>query len=207
MTLFEWASSGHERTLNQRCKPGLIIIINNATKISEEWLDVGYATEKLLSAFGLSGNFQELKEKWAKRGRDISTATELIHCYYASFRVIVVPSLPEGLSAIKATRVISEQYKTLYAEICNTAKRQRENKKRAGMQLDVDTFNSYLDHAFRRLTKDLKYSIDFYYLARRDGDAPSRFSEHLTSVVIKMLEIQKYDSSNDTGQEAKLFSE
>jgi hypothetical protein len=210
--LFKWAEGGHERTTNQRVKPGLLIIVNRF-KGEDDWLDVNYATSQLLSQLELSGTFAEQKERWEKRGKAIETAEDLILCYYASFRVICIPDLPYEVAGMaKPARLIAQQYRTLYTEIRWASQGQRESKRRVGMNLDTESFLTYVEHAFHQLSKELKSSIDFYYLDTRDvnSSAPSQFSEHLTGVIVKILNTStfrdgKYRHSNVTGQEEQIL--
>jgi hypothetical protein len=148
----------------------------------------------------------DLKEQWAKRGKIIHTAEDLILCYYSSFKVICVPDLPAGIAGIKPSRLIAEQYKKLYREIQRASKKLRNRKLRLGMNLDVESFNLYVEHAFNRLTRDLQSYIDFYYLASHDEIIPTRINEHLAAVIVKMLKMGKYSTSNELGQEKKLLS-
>jgi hypothetical protein len=203
MELFEWASSGHERTLNQRIRPALVVIVNKFTDKSDaEWLDENYATKTLLAHFQLSDAFADQREKWVKRGKTVNTAEDLILCYYDSFRVICVPNLTN----FKSASLIMKQYQTLYREIRSSSVRLREKRKQYGMNLDSESFNTYVEHAFHRLAKDLKSPIDFYYLASKDSSIPRSFNEHLTVVVTKMLKASEYDSSDQIGQERDLLN-
>jgi len=189
--------------VNQRIRPGLIIIINKLTnRADSKWLDVDYATQTLLSHFQLSGAFSEECDRWAKRGKTIQTAEDLILCYYDSFRVVCIPDLVDAKSA----RLIAQQYKTLYGEIRMASRRLRNKKKELGMNLDVKSFSTYVEHAFNRLSRNLRSSIDFYYLAGRDQQIPSKFSEHLASLIVKLLNKESYNQSNKTGQELDLLS-
>jgi hypothetical protein len=202
--LFEWASSGHERTVNQRVRPGLIIIINKLpSKASTKWLDVQLATDTLLSHLELSDTFSELRSKWSERGKEVKTAVDLINCYYDSYRVVCVPELGNG--DVKSTRLISQQYKALYGEIRSASRRLRQKKMEVGMNLDSESFNTYVEHAFHKLSKNLNSCIDFYYLASKDQKVPSRISEHLTSLIVKLLEKENYSTSNEIGQETDLL--
>ena len=203
MDMFQWASSGHERTVNQRIRPALLIIINKFPQRSDpQWFDVDHATEKLLSHLQLSGSFNDLRARWASRGKTIETAQDLILCYYDSFRVVCVPDL----TSLPSATLISQQLQSLYQEIRLASSRLREKRIKVGMNLDVESFNTYVEHAFNRLTKDLKAPIDFYYLSSSDPIIPSRFSEHMTSVIVKMLIKTKYAIANDTGQEIDLLN-
>jgi hypothetical protein len=189
------------------------LIIVNRFKGEDDWLDVNHATSQLLSQLELSGTFAEQRDQWEKRGKSIETAEDLILCYYASFRVICIPDLPSEVSGMaKPARLIAQQYRTLYTEIRWASQGQREKKKRVGMNLDSESFLTYVEHAFHQLSKELKSSIDFYYLDTRDvnSSAPSQFSEHLTGVIVKLLNTMnfrdgKYRHSNVTGQEEQVL--
>lgn len=180
--LFQWASIGHERTFNQRIKPGLLIIINkDAPSPDKRWLDVDYATSELLRHLELSTRFEELKEEWRLRGRAISTAKDLILCYYDSFRIICIPSFtPE------TTHEIAVQYLKLYNEIKRVSERVRRKRMQAHMNLDVRRFCNYVEHVVRRLARDLRSSVDFHYLASKNTEHPIRFRDHVTALIVKL---------------------
>ncbi|KAM0227446.1 hypothetical protein ACHAP5_012176 [Fusarium lateritium] len=114
--MFRWAKDGHERTLNQRVRPGLIIVLNKMPMDSHDVLSsIKKATRQLLPSFQKSTRFQELQQKWRARGRNIQNAEELILCYYDSFRVISIPQHTPSSPAV--VQVISDQVKNLYNEI------------------------------------------------------------------------------------------
>ena len=56
------------------------------------------------------------------------------------------------------------------------------------MNLNVPSFNRYMEHAFSRLTKDLTSSIDFHHLASKDAARPTTFREHLSVLLVKLKE-------------------
>ena len=203
MDLFEWASSGHDLTLNQRVKPGLIIIYN---KDSQEHnsnirrLDPDFAKRALLSQLELSSAFEELRDKWARQGKTLRTAEDLILCYYDSFRVLFIPQL-----TAKTAGIIAKQYRTLYSEICESSSRLRAKRMSVGMRLDVVSFDVYIEHAINRLAKGLDSQIDFYYLANRDSATPSKLSEHLTALIAKLRIKEGYAlSTGDRDEEVLL---
>ncbi|QDS72494.1 hypothetical protein FKW77_010061 [Venturia effusa] len=201
--ILKWASSGHERTVNQRIRPALLIIINKFQQRSDpQWFDVNHATERLLSHLQLSGSFDELRTKWADRGKIIQTAQDLILCYYESFRVIYVPDL----TSPQSSGVISQQLQCLYQEIRLASSRLRAERNKVGMDLDTESLNTYIEHAFNRLAKDLKAPIDFYYLSSNDPVIPTRFSEHMTAVIVKMLAKEDYAKTDSIGQEMDLLN-
>lgn len=184
MDLFKWAANGHERTVNQRVRPGLLIVINKDVPNSDEkWLDVDYATKTLLAHLQLSTAFAQYREVWRQRGKVLNTAEDLILCYYDSFRIICIPSLSST-----TTQKIATQYQKLYHKVRTLSGQVRRKKVQANMNLTVPSFVKYLEHAFSRLTKDLTSSIDFHYLASKDAARPTTFREHLTALLVKLKE-------------------
>jgi hypothetical protein len=208
MNLIKWARSGHERTLNQSIRPGLVIVVNKLAPGNDKWLDVNYATEELLNTYPPSGAFDDLRRKWATRGENLQTAEDVILRYYDSFRVVCIPDfVPSAYnSAAAMTPLVARQLKELDREIRTSSQRLRRKRLDVGMNLDVTSFTTYVEHAFNRLTKDLRAPIDFYYLESRDPTVPSRFSEHLTSVIIKLLSRYNYNHTNERKQEENLLS-
>ncbi|KAL8925657.1 MAG: hypothetical protein Q9208_003340 [Pyrenodesmia sp. 3 TL-2023] len=200
--LFQRASIGHERTFNQRIRPGLIIIINkDAPDSDERWLDVDYATNGLLRHLELSTKFADLKEQWRLRGSRISTARELILCYYDSFRIICIPSLtPE------TTHEITVQYSRLYLEILDTSRRLRRKRIQAHMNLNVRSFCNYVEHVYNRLARDLQSSVDFHYLASRNASRPIKFRDHVVALIVKLKEEEENVDPPCDVQETKLIN-
>jgi hypothetical protein len=207
--LFDWASSGHERTINQPIKPGLVIIGNklSTNDFTKDWLDMDFAKLSVLDGLQSAAAFKRLQTKWAQRGVEIDTAEKLILRYYSTFQVICIPDLPEGNlgPSVKYTRIIKDQYEKLYNRIRSISEMQRKSKSSLQRLLDVETFNAYLQHAFHTLSISLQNSIDFYEYSKLDISAPSEFNEHLSLVLMKMLN-DRYDTSVETGQEAKLLN-
>jgi hypothetical protein len=205
--LFNWASCGHQRITNQRVRPSLVMIINKFVLQDSDYLNVDYATEKLLSQFQLSGSFSEQVDEWQKRGKTLKTASDLILCYYSSIRVVCIPAHPggHGSEARKAARYIAQQYRVLDQEIRLAYKRQRDTKLSLDMNLTVETFNNFVDHAFDRLSRNLNTSIDFYYLSTQHRSAPSSFNSHLTNLIYRLLQANNYDKSNEVGFEEVLL--
>ena len=198
--LFQWASTGHERTVNQRIRPGLLIIINKDAALSDErLLDVDYATRELLQDLDLSTKFEDLKEEWRLRGRPISTAKDLILCYYDSFRIICIPSLtPES------THDIAKQYSRLYNEIRGISERLRRKKMRVHMNLSVKSFLNYVDHVYHRLARDLNNSVDFDFLASKNAKRPTKFRDHVAALIVKLKKYEKNVDPPHDVQESKL---
>ncbi|KAJ3563826.1 hypothetical protein NPX13_g8067 [Xylaria arbuscula] len=201
--MFQWAKEGHEKTLNQRVRPGLIIILNKMPSGSHNALaSVNNATRRLLDNFEQSTRFSELQRKWKLRGKEIKTAEELILCYYDSFRVISIPQYtPTSPAAVKET---SDQIKILYEEIGAMSKLIREKRQILNMELDVASLNAYLKQALINLGRDYQSTIDFHQLSDRDYNLPRRFSEHLVHAMANVAKQRNFDTSQAAGGEANL---
>ena len=176
--------------------------MNKDVPSSEQaWLDVEYATKRLLAHLELSTAFAELREKWRLRGTTLRTAEDLILCYYDSFRIVCIPTLtPE------TTHTIAVQYNKLYQEIQNTSERMRKKKLKLGMKLNVEKFSKYMQDALRRMAKDLTSWIDFHYMAIKYTERPVTFSEHVAALLAKLREHREQESKGGNVQEAEIVS-
>ncbi|KAF7556928.1 hypothetical protein G7Z17_g1027 [Cylindrodendrum hubeiense] len=163
------------------------------------------ATRRLLESFQESTRFEELQKKWKARGRVISTAEELILCYYESFRVISIPQYnPSSPAAVKQ---VSEQIKVLYNEILSMSKRIRQRKRSLNMDLDVSSLSAYLRRSVAALGNDFHNSLDFHQLSDGLSALPRRFSEHLVQLMSRMVKLRHFDTSQAIGGEAELVTQ
>jgi hypothetical protein len=204
--MFKWAKEGHEKTLNQRIRPGLIIVLNKMTDGSHNALaDVGEATQRLLSNFQQSNRFADLQRKWRSRGMEIKSAQELILCYYDSFRVISIPQYTASSPAtVKKT---SDQIKSLYDEIYKMSELIRKKRQFLNMELDIASFNAYLKQSLVNLGRDYHSTIDFHQLSYADSSLPRRFSEHLIYVMSNVGKDRNFNTSEAVGGELHLVSQ
>jgi len=204
--MFKWAKEGHEKTLNQRVRPGLIIVLNKMTDGSHDSLaTVDQATRRLLNNFQQSNRFIDLQRKWKSRGKEIQTAEELMLCYYDSFRVI---SIPQYTAASPITvKKTSNQIKSLYQEICRMSELIRKKRQSLNMELDTASFNAYLTQSLANLGRDYHSAIDFHQLSKGDSSLPSRFSEHLLYVMAGVANHRNFHTSEATGGETHLVDQ
>jgi hypothetical protein len=163
---------------------------------SEDWLDVDYATETLLSHLELSSAFADLRRTWRKRGKSLKTAEDLILCYYDSFRIICIPNLDQ-----MTTHTIAIQYDKLYKEVRQAIEKMRVKKKSVGMNLNVQSFNKYMEYAFERLARDRTSSIDFHYLESKDASRPRKFHEHMLALMISLKEEEERHSPDSVADQ------
>ncbi|KAK0730097.1 hypothetical protein B0H67DRAFT_560740 [Lasiosphaeris hirsuta] len=204
--MFNWAKDGHEKTLNQRVRPGLVIVLNKMPQDSQETMSsVERTTRSLLDSFQKSARFGELKKRWESRGREIHSARDLILCYYHSFRVI---SIPQHTAASPTTaKKISQQIKILYGEIRAMSQRIRERRKSLGMDYDVASLSSYLLQSVTALGNDYNNALDFHRLADGDSALPRRFSEHLLQLMSNMVTLGGLDTTEEIGGESELVKD
>lgn len=204
--MFKWAKDGHERTLNQRIRPGLIIVLNKMAQDSHDVLSSSErATLRLLESFEKSARFTELQKKWAARGREVKTAEDLMLCYYSDFRVI---SIPQHIPSSPATgQKISSQIKELYREIRAMSDRIRKQRQTVNMDLDVASLNAYLNQSVRTLASDYNNSLDFYRLSDGDTGLPRRFSEHLVQLMAGMVKLKNLHTTQAVGGEAQMVTQ
>ncbi|KAF5534140.1 calcium-independent phospholipase A2, partial [Fusarium phyllophilum] len=205
-TMFDWAKDGHDRTLNQRVRPGLIIVLNKtrmATHKSPSSAEKD--TNDLLRSFEDSKRFQELQHKWKVRGRDIETAGELIQCYYEDFRVLTIDDFIPNSPAIVES--IFDQIKTLYGEIVSMSERIRGQRKSCNLDLDTSSLSAYLNRSAVALGKDCQNSLDFHQLSDGDMAPPRRFSEHLAQLMARMAKMRHFDTTDEVNGETKMILE
>ena len=205
--LFEWARQGHEKTLNQRVRPGLIIILNKSTELAHDALGTPeQATRRMLDAYSKSSRFRDMQHMWEKRGRRVRTAEDLIHCYYYAFKVVSIPTYT--LSPPVASQM-TEALRGVYAKVREMSERIRRKRRAANMEPDISSFNSYVEYAAKKLARNYKDAVDFHHMQTSSGDSslPTSFSEHLVQLMSNMLRLRGLDSSNETGGEARLVED
>lgn len=204
--MFSWAKDGHEKTLNQRVRPGLVIVLNKVPQESLQNLSsVRKATRDLLKSFERSARFAELRMSWRNRGKIINSAEDIIFRYYDSFRVISVPQHTN--SPVTAGR-ISSQIKVLYGEIRSMATRIHGRKRQLSTDFDLDVSNlsASLVKSVEVLARDYKNTLDLHRLAVDESALPRDFHEHLLSVMWQMAKQRGLDVSDEIGGEVTLVN-
>ncbi|KAK3330701.1 hypothetical protein B0H66DRAFT_528046 [Apodospora peruviana] len=204
--MFKWAKDGHEKTLNQRVRPGLVIVLNKMAQDFQETLStVDKATKSLLDSFQKSARFGELQKRWQARGRSIKDAKDLIYCYYHSFRVIPIPQ--HTTSSPATSQRISNQIKVLYGEIHSMSARIRLKRRSLNMDLDVASLNAYLLQSVNALANNYNNALDFHRLSDGDSALPRRFSEHLLQLMSNMVKLRGLDITQEVGGEGNLVED
>jgi hypothetical protein len=206
--LFQWAKFGHDKTLNQRVKPGLVIVFNQISdrEFQDEMLDVNGYTRTFLDIFQKSARYSEMCAIWMARDRPVNSAEELIHRYYSYFKVVVVPAVPKPPPP-STTRKMLDQVKASYTEIkamsCNVH-RLRADK---NMNIDAACFASYLEEAISTLARDSRSAIDFSRMAEgKDTNLPRDLSDHVSLILRALVKSATAEGSEDSAVEASVIN-
>lgn len=201
--MFRWAKGGHERTPNQRVRPGLIIVLNKMSMDTHDSiLSTERATRQLLQSCENSTRFQELQQKWRVGGKPIGTAMELIRCYYDDFRVISIPQLTR--SSPSTVQSIADKIKTLHGEILAMSEKIREKRKSLNLNPETSSLNAYLHRSAAALGRDYENSLDFHELSAGDISPPRRFSEHLAQLMARVVKLRHLETSQAAKGESEL---
>jgi hypothetical protein len=103
------------------------------------------------------------------------------------------------------THTINIQFDKLYQEVSQAIEKMRVKKKSVGMNLNLQSFNKYMEYAFERLARDRNSSIDFHYLESKDASRPRRFHEHMLALMISLKEEEeRYSPYSVADQQAFL---
>lgn len=151
-------------------------------------------TKDFLLSIESSSKFREYQLKWRLRQRKITTAADLIHCYYDDFRVLLLPLHLHSEMSSTASRV-SRQLKQLYHEIRTLSDGIHSRRTALDFNMDVATFSSYFERSVAILARDHTSTLDFHLLSEDDSPLPTRFSEHMALVLEKMARLRRASSA------------
>jgi len=205
--LFEWAKFGHDRTLNQRTKPGLVIAFNQISdrEFQDEMLDVDGYTRTFLEIFQKSARYNEMCQIWETRGRPVKSAKELVLRYYHSFKVVVIPTVPKPPFP-SITRKMLDQIKSLHTEIKAMSSSIHRLRTNLNMNIDVAHFASYLEDAISTLARDSRSAIDFSRMSeRKETTLPRYLSDHVSLVLRALVKNAIAEGSDDSVVEASVI--
>lgn len=185
--LVNWANIGYDTTTNQRLRPFLVLIINNDDRNNaEEWCNVDFATQKILSQLSDSVWFEEQKVLWQKRGKRIESSADLLNCYYDGLHVVSIPS-PNATP----TRVILEQYEKLYELVRKGSSRAQRRRRYLGMKATAENLSLYMEIAFEHLAEDFQAPIDFHDLIQQVHQLPQNLPDHFTQALVEYVRARR----------------
>lgn len=183
--LLDWAAAAREGSVNQATLPHCLVVLN-ASDVGvrpEEW-DVQTATQNLLSSVQtaldpLEGvpRFRTLADRWRSLGRHIVTVEDLLKCFYRSFRVVRIPTIPNY-------RTIDEQVQKLYSVIRDGCRLSLEAKRRARMLFTVDEQRLYLSQCFDHFAARLDTAFNFSEVSLSHIPISEGFCKHALELIV-----------------------
>ncbi|KAE9378224.1 FabD/lysophospholipase-like protein [Stipitochalara longipes BDJ] len=186
--LVNWAHDAHDFTTNQGVKPGLLYIINQDNHSNlEDWRNVEYATKCVLEKLRKSKRFATEQELWSSRGRKVTTADQLLRCYYSSLKVVFIPQfLPKD--PICEADDLWKQYRLLYREVNGLSWSSSEHRKEARVLFNLETLSRHSIGVLRQLAVDPTSSVDLRKIAEPAQTYPCGFNGHVLNILAQFQE-------------------
>ncbi|KAI6752499.1 hypothetical protein HG530_013868 [Fusarium avenaceum] len=202
--LIDWAQESHDRILNQRTKPALIVILNIV--VDMEGNSSADAKQDLLRRFQNTGRFRRFQALWKEREHPIRNTSDLLRCYYSDFEVVLIPALSSRSSPADATSV-GKSIRQLYETIRASATTVRIAKADSGTESDLTTLNTHMNRSLSVLGQDLRAALDFHDIIMDDSSNPTRLSDHMASTLNQMCMLRGFDITDDVGGEERVVDE
>ena len=157
--LVEWAAAALESSSNQPALPHAIVVLNATdNNIDGSFWDIPTATSSLFESLSRtvfqSDTFRRCANFWREKSRSIETVEQLLYSYYASVKVVHVPTRGRP-------NLIQDQIRKLHTNIKLACDFARERKAELRMLLDADELQPYLQFAFDHFARDLDSPFDF----------------------------------------------
>ena len=185
----EWAAVALEKSSNQPVLPHAIIVLN-ATDYSVDpslW-DCDKATQQLLESLSRTvyhnAVFKKYAQFWRARHRTIETVESLLRAYYASIKVVRIPTKGRP-------NMILDQVGTLYSQITYSCQLSRQRKAKLRMLLDADDLQPYLQYAFDHFARDLDTPFDFVQASVVNSPIPLDFGGNILKLAINIMDAWK----------------
>ncbi|KAF5570497.1 calcium-independent phospholipase a2 [Fusarium phyllophilum] len=202
--LIDWAQHSHDRILNQRTKPALIVILNIVVDMDEG--SSSNATEDLLRSFQRTERFRTLQALWEEREHPIRNTADLLLCYYSDFKVVLIPAISSKSSPADATAV-SKSIRQLYETIRGSVSKISSAKADSGTESDLATLNTHMNRSLSVLGQDLRAALDLHDIVMNDSSIPTRLSDHMASTLRQMCILREIDRTDAIGGEERVVEE
>ncbi|KAG5823327.1 hypothetical protein H9Q74_006581 [Fusarium xylarioides] len=202
--LIDWAQHSHDRILNQRTKPALIVILNIVVDMDEG--SSSDATEDLLRSFQRTERFRTLQALWEEREHPIRNTADLLLCYYSDFKVVLIPAISSKSSPADATAV-GKSIRQLYETIRGSVSKVSSAKADSGTESDLATLNTHMNRSLSVLGQDLRAALDLHDIVMNDSSIPTRLSDHMASTLRQMCILREIDRTDAIGGEERVVEE
>jgi hypothetical protein len=185
--LLEWADASLETSVNHPTLPHAIIVLN-ASEIydsADDWSSE-YATERLLAANQGCINSKKgnpdiiaLAQGWRQRGKPINTISDLIHCYYSSFKVMRIPHRMGG-----KYQLLHDQVYGLHGLIKASCQLSFSTKRRVNMLAKSFEMDTLFQSAFDHFADTLVLPFNFIDVSIQKNPLPENFGDHVLQLAI-----------------------
>ncbi|KAF5590057.1 calcium-independent phospholipase A2 [Fusarium pseudoanthophilum] len=202
--LIDWAQHSHDRILNQRTKPALIVILNIVVDMDDS--SSSDATEDLLRSFQRTERFRTLQALWKEREHPIRNTADLLLCYYSDFKVVLIPAISPRSSPADATAV-SKSIRQLYETIRGSVSKIRTAKADSGTESDLATLNTHMNRSLSVLGQNLRAALDLHDVVMNDSSIPTQLSDHMASTLRQMCILREMDRTDAIGGEERVVEE
>ena len=185
--LVEWAAAALEKSSNQPALPHAIVVLNaSENDIDENLWDIQIATRALFASLSRTVfqnvTFKKCAQFWRDRNRQIETVEQLLYSYYASVRVVRVPTRGRP-------NLIQGQIVKLYSHIKIDCDFARERKAELRMLLDANELQPYLQFAFDHFARDLESPFDFVQASFVNSPIPLDFGGNILKLALNLMEV------------------
>jgi hypothetical protein len=184
--LVDWAHDAFDFTTNQGVKPGLIYIINQDTHADfTKWVDVTYATERIMEKLRKSRRFELEQVLWRERGFVVDTPDQLLGCYYNSVKVVFIPQFKPDQPTCEAT-AMKQQYHTLYDKINQLSWASSEKRHSSNILFDLEALSRHTTGILEQLSENYESSVDLRKLAEPRQAYPNNFKTHVLNLLSRL---------------------
>lgn len=158
--LAQWGYSATVQAYNKPVLPGVIIaFVNRDGQVDPKDYDLDKAKDSLFDKPSFKDitrdpKLQEHVGYWAENGQKITTAEELLLCYYSSINVV---QFPDGKDPTRMRQQIAKLYQKINT-VCSDLRKQREI---ALMKWDASTLPRFIRKAFTHFA--CNYQIPFNF--------------------------------------------
>jgi hypothetical protein len=182
--LISWASSSHEKSVNQPTLPHAVIALNATDpKVNEQEWETDYATDMLMSnvanAIDRDPRYGELKNFWIGQGFRIRTIKDLLERYYSSITVVRIPVAGRYM-------MIDQQVTKLHGVITRLCVKSYNAKRRSRMLSNSESLNTYLECAFDHFSQNLHTPFNFMDMSFKINPISLDFGGHVLKLAVAM---------------------
>ena len=170
--------------INQPTLPNAVIVLN-ATDLQispDEW-DSNHATQTLLKNFSYTieqvPKFARLAEAWRKRGFDIKSVEDILLRYFASIRVVRIPTRGRYI-------LLDQQLSALQTAISTCANYSYFVKRNAGLVSNIDDLRAEIEASFEHFSSSPDQPFDFLEASKGSVHVLPSFSRNVLALIRRL---------------------